>query len=1195
MVLHNGLRARSTGFGSAMRCGVSVTALCAMGLAMPALAQSTGQSASGSSVDPTAPVTGANQSSPTGAVAGPGTAGVATPTSQAESGTTDSTGPAAQNAGANGPNDVVVTGIRQSLANAQNIKRNSDTIVDAITSTDIGALPDRSVTEALQRVPGVEISRFAGANDPDHFSVEGSGVTVRGLNFVRSEFNGRDAFAAGIGGQALNFADVPTELLGSVEVYKNVTAASIEGGLAGTVNLNTRKPFDNKGLHIGADAEGSYGDFEKKWSPTGSLLVSDTWNTNVGTFGLLGDVSYSRVRSRADGIQVTNFQPRDNALVPYQNGNGVLVCRNALPGNADTTTLPASTAPCGTAPTAGADGFADPLSSAYAPQGGQYRTQDFDRKRDGIALAAQYETNDRSFLLTGQFIRSHTTNAWGEHTFEDASDLSQYNTYPNGCVQNSDGPLYNGNGTTRAECPVGKFTNYQYDANGVFQSGYITQPGSGYRTNRSGDPSGINMTAGVLDLPTSIPSGGSQTSNSERQVFEESTNNDYGVNAKINPSSRLSIDLDVDYTTSVHTESDVAIAGSTFVDQEVNLTGKLPSVISHKPSTLAAGWATPSPIANETDAQYFADPNTSFYRNAQEHYEDSRGREYQVAGNFEYKFGDDGAFLNKVKFGARYADRDQTVKYSAYNWGMLSEVWAGYPVTVAQEGAANSQFYTFPNFFRGQTAAPPGAYYYNGNLLGNPAGYQSFVNSVEALARQNGNTSQQFVTSSARPGAIAGTPYLPSEVSRLKEEDSEAYLMLPYQSDNFFGARISGNVGVRYVSTNTTSLSSSAVPTLQTLGIASQNNNAIAQPYDNVYAADGTTVVTAGRCALQSPPAGAPAGAPTRPGGVCNLGPAGYAQLVAFAATSATFVPTTARNDYSYFLPSFNFKISATDKLQFRLAASKVLTRPDTSLTRPFVSISIDGNGNFSTSAGNPYLKPATAWQFDATAEWYFSRVGSLTVDVFYKDVKNFFYSSLINSPVTNNGITFDQLIRGPANYNGDGKIKGAEVAYQQTFTFLPWLFSGLGASANYSYIDSSGLPNSFLNGGVAVTNVNPATQTGRLPLEGLSKHNANGTIFYEKGPVSIRAAYNWRSKYLLTAADVIYPYSSIYQAAGGQLDASAFINVNKYIKLGVQGVNLTNAVTETLQAYSNDPNQLAPRSYFVNDRRYSFILRGNF
>ena len=133
-------------------------------------------------------------------------------------------------------NAIVVTGIRQSLANSQNIKRDSETVVDAITAEDIGALPDRSVTEALQRVPGVAINRFAGSNDPDHFSVEGSGVVVRGLNFVRSEFNGRTAFAAGVGGQALNFADVPSELLGSVIISKNATADMIEGGLAGTVD-----------------------------------------------------------------------------------------------------------------------------------------------------------------------------------------------------------------------------------------------------------------------------------------------------------------------------------------------------------------------------------------------------------------------------------------------------------------------------------------------------------------------------------------------------------------------------------------------------------------------------------------------------------------------------------------------------------------------------------------------------------------------------------------------------------------------------------------------------------------------------------------------------------------------------------------------------------------------------------------------
>ena len=129
---------------------------------------------------------------------------------------------------------IVVSGFRASLETAQNIKRDSDTFVDVITAEDIGALPDRSVAEALQRVPGVNIGRFEKTSDPDRFSVEGTGVIVRGLPFVRTELNGRDIFSA-TGGTVLSFNDLSPELLGRVEVFKNVTADMIDGGIAGNV------------------------------------------------------------------------------------------------------------------------------------------------------------------------------------------------------------------------------------------------------------------------------------------------------------------------------------------------------------------------------------------------------------------------------------------------------------------------------------------------------------------------------------------------------------------------------------------------------------------------------------------------------------------------------------------------------------------------------------------------------------------------------------------------------------------------------------------------------------------------------------------------------------------------------------------------------------------------------------------------
>lgn len=1049
-----------------------------------------------------------------------------------------------------GGNTIVVSGIRGSLANAQNIKKLSDTVVDVITAQDIGALPDRSVTEALQRVPGVSINRFAGSNDPDHFSVEGSGVVIRGLNFVRSEFNGRDAFSAGVGGQALNFADVPSELLGSVEVFKNSTADAIEGGLAGTVDLNTRKPFDNRDTryHMSFDAEANYGDFIKKWSPTGSVLLSKNWETGIGKFGLLADVSFSEVRSRADGVQVTNFQTRDGTTVQGANGGGP-VCRNPLPSDSDTMTLPPAGAACGAAGAAGADGFADLRPLSYAPLGGQFRTQDFDRKRDGVAIAAQFETLDHSALFTAQFLRSHTTNAWNEHTFETAPDLSEYNTYPAGCQQNTNSPQ----GQATAVCPVGSFQNYTYASDGLFQKGYITSPGTGYRSSQSSQ--------GATNF---WPSGGIQQSLSDRQVYETNTNTDYGLNAQLNPTDRLLINLDFDYTESHHTNLDVSLLGSTFADEQLDLTGKLPVVTPTKPLTLAANWAGPSPIAGDSNAQYFADPRVQFWRAAMDHIEDSTGHEAAVRADLVWKFNGDG-FLQKIKFGARFADRSQVVRYTTYNWGALSEVWSGNgPVSIAQQGAAQASLYTPTNFFRGKIPGAPAAFYYNGDLTGDYNGFASFAQGIEhTWQTANGAGATGWSPLAQRTGAIAGTPFLPSEVQPIDQTDIDTYLMGVFKA----GSSISGNFGVRLVHTDLTSIGS--------LGTPAPSQAGTIDPYSV-------------RCAPVTIN-----GVPQPLTGICSLGQGFYDNLRHFADGKTT--QNIARNKYTYALPSFNIRYNPVPQVVLRFAASEVLTRPDSAYVRNFIDSHFDNQSNtLQAQSGNPYLKPATAWQFDLTAEWYFSRVGSLTVNGFYKDVHNFFYQAVTPIPVTANGVTETVYSRGPANYDGHGKIKGIELAYQQTFDFLPGFLKGLGFNGNYTYISSKGLPNAFLNGG-NLANTSTITPSGNLPLEGLSKHNVNATVFYERGPVSLRVAYNWRSRFLLTASDVIFPYYSIFNDATGQMDASVFLNVTKQIKIGVQGVNLLNEVTKTSQAYTGDPNVLAPRSYFMNDRRYSFILRGTF
>ncbi|MCL9999639.1 MAG: TonB-dependent receptor [Erythrobacter sp.] len=1060
--------------------------------------------------------------------------------------------------------EIIVSGLRQSLANAQALKRDADTVVDAITAQDIGALPDRSVTEALQRVPGVAINRFAGSNDPDHFSVEGSGVVVRGLNFVRSEFNGRSAFAAGVGGQALNFADVPAELLGSVIISKNATAETIEGGLAGTVNLVTRKPFDSNGFKAAFTAEANYGDFRKEWTPTLSGLVSNTWDTDKGRFGLLASASFSRIKSRADGLQVANYQTRDGRLVSAANADGVRVCRNPLPGTTDTFTLPGGGAQCGNFGAAGADGFADYAASRVAPVGGQFRTQEFDRERFGIAASAQFESIDGKTLITAEFIRSASTNAWGEYTFETAPDLAEYSTYPLGCQQNDAGPnRINPDGslgdpTPRAQCPVGGFTDYIYNESGLFQSGYIVNASNGWR----GDPNASPFT----------PIGGLQQSLARRQVNDEVTNEDWSINLRTELTDRLTVELDAQYATSRKQNLDFSVFGSSFADQELDISGDLPVIIPRKPQFLGYTWSTPgADLAGATEAQYFGDPRFQFWRAAMDHIEDSTGTQYAFQADFGYEFDDD-AFLRKAKWGARYQDRDQTVRYTTYNWGMLSETWSGSrPVNFADTPADLSQRYDFPNFFRGKVPGPPGAFYYAGDLIGDYEGAVADFQSIQNQARALG-ASPTWVPASGRQNAIAGTPYLPAEIQPIAQQDTAAYLQLDFGSDDLFGGvRLSGNVGIRYVNTSIRSQGSIGVPSQQALNIL--------EPF-------------AVRCAAVVPPGAPPGTLPQTPGGVCNLGAAGYAQLQTFSGDGVSFL-NVADVSYDFWLPSLNLKFGLSDDVILRFAGSKVMTRPDNSYVRNFLNIGLGSSGELTAEAGNPFIRPATAWQFDVSLEWYFDTVGSLTLNGFYKDINDFFFQEITSREVTSNGITRDVLVRGPANFDENGKIKGFELAYQQTYDFLPKPFDGLGIAANYTYIESEGLPNTFLNTGEPV---NPSTiPPGNLPLEQLSKHNVNATIFYEKGPVSVRAAYNWRSRFLLTPADVIFPFYSIFNEATGQLDASIFFNVTKSIRVGVQGVNLLDEVTRTTQAYTGDPSVLAPRSFFMNDRRFSFIVRGNF
>ncbi len=202
--------------------------------------------------------------------------------------------------------EVVITGIRKSLESAQTIKQESEQIVDSVTAQDIGALPDRSVAEALQRIPGVTLMRADNNRDPARLSAEGGGVAIRGLTWVRSELNGRDIFSAN-DGRNVGFEDVSADLLAGIDVYKNPSADMIEGGVGGTVNLRTRMPLDSHRQVIAFSGDYNYADLLKKGFLSGNALYSNNWETGIGRIGTLVAGSIGNVGNRTDSVQLGNF------------------------------------------------------------------------------------------------------------------------------------------------------------------------------------------------------------------------------------------------------------------------------------------------------------------------------------------------------------------------------------------------------------------------------------------------------------------------------------------------------------------------------------------------------------------------------------------------------------------------------------------------------------------------------------------------------------------------------------------------------------------------------------------------------------------------------------------------------------------------------------------------------------------------
>ncbi|WNO08560.1 TonB-dependent receptor [Teredinibacter sp. KSP-S5-2] len=996
--------------------------------------------------------------------------------------------------------EVIVYGLRGSIMSSQDLKREASTVKDVITASDIGALPDKSVTEALQRIPGVTMDRFSSAEDPNHFSSEGSGVIVRGLQRVRSEINGRDAFSAGAYGGGLGYSDIPAELLGSVEVVKNQTADLIAGGVAGTVNLVTRKPFDSDEQVIFASLKGTYGDHREEWTPVITGMFSNVWEGDAGKIGFLFGATDSEFKDRGDGAGIDNY---------YERSAEANETDYFAPGG---TEIP------------GYEG-----QKLYAPSGTTIRSSDSIRERKGIVTSLQWADPSEKVELTLEHIYSDASLEWDERVIW--AGTRGYEVDP-------------------AEVIV---VDSQFDSDGFMTGGELYTTWLNAQTRWRKTDTDIKDTS----LHIKIKPEDALTLDFDVQRIESKNNVvDYSLSSQMRPVNSWHANgtyapTNVEYDRSVFN----AVTSTTF-----QLSGSDISSIGYPDATVNPAFPEQAFIYSSMDKEENIEANSTAF-------------------TFDLTYEFEGSWFSEFKTGVYLSDKTQTAKDSDWNWGEVSAPWAGWwdpdttdadnPWGTWWELPFEGSYLYHPEYFEAYTFSAND--FHGGGLLN---GDQSFLFPRMDMVRGFSDTLRQFEQDmpysntatdlSGRDNVVDGK-YLQSEITETNEDRMELYLQGSFSFDDV-RFPVKGNFGARYISWQVSSTGAILFPVA--FGWDEASNQSIGD-----YVA------------------------------------ANFPDENAFANSAETEPATVKGDKYTKVLPSFNLSVSWTDDFITRLAISENVYMPifrnfrnyqklsksveyDNSQSGPGVVNSI----SFSGEAGNPYIEPEEALSMDVTAEWYFADAGSLTVSLFRKELDNIIRQRLYNQKVVNPESGVEQTVAFQQDINTDGgDISGIEMAYSQFFDFLPGALSGLGVSANYTYIDQSGINDKqgFGEGSGGEGGRNSFRTFTDLGLPGYSDDNFNFALMYEKYDISARLAYSWRSEYLLTRRDADH-FAPVYATDTGQLDASLAYNINDNFKVGLEASNITDEVITT-ELQLNQEGHRTIRNQFKTDRRFGVYVQAKF
>lgn len=771
---------------------------------------------------------------------------------------------------------ITVTGIRGSLQRSLDTKRMSESLVEVITAEDVGKMPDKNIADSLQRVPGVNISSASategGFDENDRVSMRGTSPSLT-QTLINGHFvSSGDWFVlnqTGSVGRSVSYSLLPSELVGEIIVYKTAQASQVEGGVVGSVDIQTRRPLDfSKDLSLEASLGTVYSDLPDDYAPQLSALFN--WKNANGNFGVMVQGFSEERHLRRDGQEMLGYE-RIAAGSPIALSNPDLA-------NVWYPVL---------------------IGSAFFEQ---------ERKRTGGLVTFDLRpSEDLSFDLTAFTSKLKADNYNRNLLMWNSRILAQ--------------------GAGQAPEP-----------------GYVVRDGTLVQAQFAPQAGGVY---GVYDQ-ISRPGSGS----SSRFV---------NLNGRFRASDALSFEAKVGQSRG---------RGETPTQDVAEWDMGIGSGASYRLNGLggAADWGL-----NDWNISSPANTPLDWIFGAQNVNVRDESTWAQLDGSFAF----DSATFSQLRFGVRWNDAEREAfgaigqgpacsNGDAFNWD---------PATFNCPDPSTSPFNP-ANFPQGFTLFPSDyGRGYGGNFPRNIWQY-----SPEQLAEYN----RRFTTRDPVSRAFWQGDY------GLEESTQAAYLQLDFGGDGW-----SGDVGLRYVRTQTEILTNVAV--------------------------DAST-----------------------PGAITS-------------SAFGPYLPVLNKKDYNDLLPSANLRVEVGEDSLLRFAASRTMGRPDYSALAGPISLSQPPDLNApgaegSGSGSNPFLDPVRSNNLDIAYEWYYAPRALLSAAVYYMDLTSYITQGQVRREFMSfnqqnpQGIMIPYVLNVPVN--SSGSVKGVELAWQQPLGDYFGLFT------NYTYAD---------------------------------------------------------------------------------------------------------------------------------------------